>query len=55
MRFWVRELNQPLADFWRTDPAHFWLLAEPDKSDTRLTDDDKEELLQLLYEARENG
>jgi hypothetical protein len=48
-------LNQSYADFWRTDPAHFWLLAEPDKSESRLSDDDNENLLQMLYEARDNG
>jgi len=55
MRAWVNQLNQPLADFWRTDPQHFWLLMEPDKSDKRLTKDEKDDLLQMLYEARENG
>ena len=55
MLIWVRDLNQPLADFWRTDPQYFWLLMEPDKSDPRLTTQDKNELLQMLYEALDNG
>lgn len=55
MRAWVHHLHQPLADFWRTDPQHFWLLMEPDKSDERLADEDKESLLQMLYKARDNG
>ena len=55
MRAWVKVLNQPLADFWRTDPQHFWLLMEPDKSDTRLSNDYYDDLLQMVYEAQDNG
>jgi hypothetical protein len=31
------------------------MLMEPDEAPTTLTDEDKDELLQMIYRARENG
>jgi hypothetical protein len=31
------------------------MLMEPDEASTALTDEDKDELLQMIYRAKENG
>jgi hypothetical protein len=49
-------LGQPASDFWKTEPRHFWwLLESADEAQNRLTESDKDELLQMLYEAQDNG
>jgi hypothetical protein len=49
-------LGQPAADFWTTDPRHFWWLMEAeDEATPGLSKADRDELLQMVYEAQDNG